>query len=90
MITKKRLLEIITTILEQDDGAEGVVSGTNISGWDSLSQLNILLMLDQELQGRASGVDDLAKCKSSDEIYEVLVMAKLAQPVQADVADIHA
>ncbi|MCA8350742.1 hypothetical protein [Burkholderia cepacia] len=69
---------MIVEIIDRDDGHEAVVEGSNVYGWDSLTQLNILLALDKELDGRPSAVEELATCRSLEEIYTVLVAANLA------------
>ena len=80
MIGKERLLAMIRELIAKEGNTDVDVSGNDISGWDSLTHLSILVALDHELDGAASAIDELATCHSSDEIYQVLLKAELAEP----------
>ena len=48
-----------------------------IDEWDSLGHLSIVMQLDEEFQGKASGLKSLAEAKSVSEICDILLEAKL-------------
>ena len=71
--TEEEVLEIIEEALELEKGTININSNpNNVSEWDSLGHLNILMSLDKRLDGKASGLSELAKAMSVKKIISVL------------------
>jgi len=71
--TEEEVLKIIEEALKLEKGAININSNSNnVSEWDSLGHLNILMSLDKRLDGKASGLSELAKAMSVKKIISVL------------------
>lgn len=71
--TEEEVLKIIEEALKLEKGAININSNpNNVSEWDSLGHLNILMSLDKRLDGKASGLSELAKAMSIKKIISVL------------------
>ena len=71
--TEEEVLKIIEEALKLEKGAININSNpNNVSEWDSLGHLNILMSLDKRLDGKASGLSELAKAMSVKKIISVL------------------
>ena len=70
---EKEVFQIIEEALELNQGKININSSPdNVSEWDSLGHLNILMLLDKKLEGKASSVTELAKAMSVKKIITVL------------------
>ena len=70
---EKEVFQIIEEALELSQGKININSSPdNVSEWDSLGHLNILMLLDKKLEGKASSVTELAKAMSVKKIITVL------------------
>ena len=68
---QEKLYDLIKTALEVeiitiDDSIDTVES------WDSLAQLSILVAIDQETEGRASKISELASALSVKKLIDIL------------------
>ena len=71
--TEEEVLKIIEEALKLGKGVININSNpNNVSEWDSLGHLNILMALDKKLDGKASGLSELAKAMSVKKIISVL------------------
>ena len=71
--TEEEVLKIIEEALKLENGVININSNpNNVSEWDSLGHLNILMALDKKLDGKASGLSELAKAMSVKKIISVL------------------
>ena len=71
--TEEEVLKIIEEALKLEKGVININSNpNNVSEWDSLGHLNILMSLDKRLDGKASGLSELAKAMSVKKIISVL------------------
>ena len=71
--TEEEVLKIIEEALKLEKGVININSNpNNVSEWDSLGHLNILMALDKRLDGKASGLSELAKAMSVKKIISVL------------------
>ena len=71
--TEEEVLKIIEEALKLEKGVININSKpNNVSEWDSLGHLNILMSLDKRLDGKASGLSELAKAMSVKKIISVL------------------
>ena len=71
--TEEEVLKIVEKALELKKGTININSNpNNVSDWDSLGHLNILMSLDKRLDGKASGLSELAKAMSVKKIISVL------------------
>jgi|TARA_B100001971_G_C18248468_1_gene576223 acyl carrier protein len=71
--TEEEVLKIIEEAIELEKGTININSNpNNVSEWDSLGHLNILMSLDKRLDGKASGLSELAKAMSVKKIISVL------------------
>ena len=71
--TEEEVLKIVEKALELKKGTININSNpNNVSEWDSLGHLNILMSLDKRLDGKASGLSELAKAMSIKKIISVL------------------
>lgn len=72
-ISKQKILEIIKTAIEDKDIEVNFDSSSlNIPTWDSLTQINIIVALDDLLDGMVSGIDDLSTAASVAQIISIL------------------
>ena len=70
---EKEVFQIIEEALELGEGKININSRPdNVSEWDSLGHLNILMLLDKKLDGKASNLAELAKATSVKKIITVL------------------
>ena len=70
---EKEVFQIIEEALELGQGKININScPDNVSEWDSLGHLNILMLLDKKLDGKASNLTELAKAMSVKKIITVL------------------
>lgn len=73
MLTYEDLIEIIEVALELP---QNTIKPGNESewaeNWDSLGHLAILFRLDQQLEGRCSGITELSNAYRIDEIEKIL------------------
>ena len=67
----KEVLEVDTLTLQD--------SVDTIEEWDSLTQLSLLVAIDKELDGMASGITELGTATSVETIIDCLVKAKLIE-----------
>ena len=65
-------LIIETFVLSSDISVKDEQGPGDLPGWDSLGHLNILMSLDKRLDGKASGLSELAKAMSVKKIISVL------------------
>ena len=73
MINEEKVIEIVQSSLKLESGSISIDSSSeNVDEWDSLEHLSILVALDQELQGKAGEIDDLAKATSVRGILEAI------------------
>ena len=71
--TEEEVLKIIEEAIKLEKGTININSNpNNVSEWDSLGHLNILMSLDKRLDGKASGLSELAKAMSVKKIISVL------------------
>ena len=71
--TEEEVLKIVEKALELEKGTMNINSNpNNVSEWDSLGHLNILMSLDKRLDGKASSLSELAKAMSVKKIISVL------------------
>lgn len=78
MLKKESLIKIISSALgdvpiDEESGSE------NLEDWDSLGHLSILSAIDNELNGKAADIDQLASADSFVSIYEILKANNLAE-----------
>jgi len=78
MLKKESLIKIISSALgdvpiDEESGSE------NLEDWDSLGHLSILSAIDNELNGKAADIDQLASADSFVRIYEILKANNLAE-----------
>jgi acyl carrier protein len=78
MLNKESLIKIISSALgdipiDEKSGSE------NLEDWDSLGHLSILSALDNELNGKAANIDQLASADSFSKIYAILKDNNLAE-----------
>lgn len=77
-MNKNDVVKIIAVALEVEDAHINYNTHMDeIEKWDSLGHLSILIKLDEEFEGKASGLKALAEAKSVSEICDVLLKAKL-------------
>jgi acyl carrier protein len=77
-MNKETVVKIIARALElKNDKIKLTSHMDEIDEWDSLGHLSILMQLDEEFQGKASGLKSLAEAKSVSEICDILLEAKL-------------
>ena len=74
MIHKIRLIKIISEALEVTD-IDTNSSMENTDEWDSLGRISILVKLDKELDGRASGIEELGSADSVSKIINALTVS---------------
>jgi acyl carrier protein len=78
MLNKKDLINLIAKALEvQNTEINQSTKSDDIENWDSLGHLNILVKIDQELNGNAGGINELSEAYSVDKIYSTLKKNKL-------------
>ena len=53
------------------------VSSNNLSEWDSMSHLSILIQLDKKLSGKAQKIQELSEAYSVKKIIQILNKKKL-------------
>ena len=70
-MNKDNLITIIKDALETED-IDFNSSMENTDGWDSLGHLSILSAIDQNLDGQASKLDELASATSVENIISIL------------------
>ena len=79
MLNKKDLIILVAEALEvKKNKINELTKSDDIENWDSLGHLNILVKIDQELNGKAGGVNELSEAYSVDKIYTILKKNKLA------------
>ena len=67
------VLKAVEKALKLDPGSINIDSSSkNIDEWDSLGHLNILILLEKELKGKASTLSELGKALSIKKILSVL------------------
>jgi len=77
-MNKETVVKIIARALELNKDKIVYTSHMDeLDEWDSLGHLSILMQLDEEFQGKASGLKSLAEAKSVSEICDILLEAKL-------------
>ena len=75
---KNKILLLIADALEVDSSSISIDTKLgDLEEWDSLGQLEILTMLDEALDGRASNIRELSECFSVKSILNCLVKANL-------------
>ena len=72
-IKEDDVLKVISTALEKSPASININSNSqNIDEWDSLGHLNILMLLEKKLKGKASNISELGKAFSVKKILSVL------------------
>ena len=71
--TEEEVLKIIEEAIELEKGTININSNpNNVSEWDSLGHLNILMLLDKKLDGKASNFTELGRALSVKKIITFL------------------
>jgi len=72
-ISKQKTLDIIKAAIEDKEiKVDFDSSSINIPSWDSLTQINIIVALDDALSGKVSEIDDLSTAASVAQIIVIL------------------
>ncbi|TIH18024.1 hypothetical protein D0S45_05560 [Marinifilum sp. JC120] len=66
------VLKLIQEALEQQEEVTMDDSSQTLEKWDSLAQLQILVKIDQETNGKAANIPELAIALSTKDIVETL------------------
>ena len=81
MELEKIIQEIEAIFIDVLDNADiNITSETtanDIEEWDSLGQLEILIKIDKQTNGKAGKIKNLSECESVKKIYECLKKNKL-------------
>jgi acyl carrier protein len=70
-MTKEKLYEIIQSALNVESLSMSE-SMENLEEWDSLAQLEIIINIDKETDGKASRIPELAVANSVEKLSEIL------------------
>ena len=70
-MTKEKLYEIIQSALNIESLSLSE-SMDNLDEWDSLAQLEIIINIDKETDGKASRIPELAVANSVEKLSEIL------------------
>jgi len=70
-MTKEKLYEIIQSALNIESLSLSE-SMDNLEEWDSLAQLEIIINIDKETDGKASRIPELAVANSVEKLSEIL------------------
>lgn len=72
-ITQSDILKTIADALDVDEGSITINSkAEEITGWDSMGHLGILVALDELFDGKISSIEEIASATSVKEIVELL------------------
>lgn len=63
---------IVQKALDLDTPVSSDSSAENISQWDSLGQINIIVALDEALHGGVSDIPEIAAANSMSKLVEIL------------------
>tara|TARA_Y200000002_G_C22522155_1_gene596018 strand:+ start:657 stop:893 length:237 start_codon:yes stop_codon:yes gene_type:complete len=73
MINEDRLFQVVADGLEVDASDISIeTKASDISDWDSLGHLNLLMKLDEAFDDISEKVPELASASSVKEIYELV------------------
>jgi len=78
MITIPELTQLAKTALK-NDLVTFESNMDNISDWDSLGHLSLLIVLDKATNGRSSELVELPACTSLKQVFDVLKKNNLAK-----------
>jgi hypothetical protein len=79
-ISVKSVLDIVRVSVDDKDIAIDLNSSSlNIRTWDSLIQINILVALDDILEGKAAEIDELSTAASVEQILNILKLNDLLE-----------
>lgn len=79
-ISVRSVLEIVrASVDDKDITIDHNSSSLNIPTWDSLIQINILVALDDILQGKAAEIDELSTAASVEQILNILKLNNLLE-----------
>jgi hypothetical protein len=79
-ISVKSVLDIVRASVDDKDIAIDLNSSSlNIRTWDSLMQINILVALDDKLEGKAAEIDELSTAASVEQILNILKLNDLLE-----------
>lgn len=76
MITRQELLNAVRQALENPE-VNLESNSENTEGWDSLGQLSIFSNLDEITSGKSSEIQDMASCKSIQQLIDKFKSANL-------------
>ncbi|SDK52558.1 hypothetical protein SAMN05660337_0723 [Maridesulfovibrio ferrireducens] len=71
-MNKAKVLTLIQEALDQKKAVTMADSSQTLEAWDSLAQLQILMRIDQETDGKAANIPELAIALSVQAIIETL------------------
>lgn len=71
-MNKAKILTLIQEVLELKKAVTLSDSSDTLDAWDSLAQLQILMRIDQETEGKAANIPELAIALSVQKIIETL------------------
>jgi len=72
-IEESELFNLIAKALELPDGSINEDSSAdNVEEWDSLGHLSILVLIDKQVEGKASKISELATATSAKQITQIL------------------
>ncbi|MBI9112697.1 hypothetical protein [Maridesulfovibrio ferrireducens] len=71
-MNKAKVLTLIQEVLDQKEAVTMTDSHQTLEKWDSLAQLQILTRIDQETDGKAANIPELAIALSVEEIIGTL------------------
>tara|TARA_Y100001968_G_C19428310_1_gene755632 strand:- start:1686 stop:1928 length:243 start_codon:yes stop_codon:yes gene_type:complete len=79
MITEEKLIRIIESSLELEEGTVESEDKGWYSLWDSLAHLSILVALDKALDGKCSSISELSTATSITAIKNILKLNNLLE-----------
>ena len=71
-MNRAKVLTLIQEVLEQKKAVTMSDSSDTLEAWDSLAQLQILMRIDQETDGKAANIPELAIALSAQAIIDTL------------------
>lgn len=77
-ISKQEVVKLISKTFKINKSKINMNSSVkNIEEWDSINHLNLMVEIDNKLNGKAKNISDLAEANSLKKIYSILYKNKL-------------